>query len=153
MPLLNKTGELIDTSSISDGAVDAGGLNVVPLDNWRADSRDGLALEVDDEPQAEFASAPLITINFPSFTDGRGLSLAVLLRNRVNFQGELRAVGDVHPDLLHYLRRCGFDSFALPEDRQLPAADNRGPLAPYTDFYQASVIEPEPAYRRSARGS
>ena len=56
MPLLNKTGELIDTSSISDGAVDAGGLNVVPLDNWRADSRDGLALEVDDEPQAEFAS-------------------------------------------------------------------------------------------------
>jgi uncharacterized protein (DUF934 family) len=110
----------------------------------------GLMLPVDAEPEPRFASAPVIAIDFPIFHDGRGLSLAVLLRTRAGFTGELRAVGDVHPELLHYLARCGFDSFVLPEDGALPLGDDL--LAPYSDYYQASVAEAQPAFRRGRRG-
>jgi len=154
MPLLNKAGEIIAGSSITDGADDAAGGNpVLPLAQWSADSGAGLALAVDDEPAEEFVAAPLITVDFPAFNDGRGLSLAVLLRTRYGYTGELRAVGDVHPDLLHYLTRCGFDTFDMPEHRNSSLADQPAPLAPYSDYYQASVVEPEPAFRRVARGS
>ena len=100
----------------------------------------------------------MIAINFPAFSDGRGLSLAVLLRTRFNYDGELRAVGDVHPDVIHYMKRCGFDTFQMPEGRALPAAANdadadHNTLAPHSDYYQASVIHPEPAYRRVRRGA
>lgn len=123
---------------------------LLPADTWTPDSGAGLLLAVDAEPQTSFVQAPLIAIEFPVFHDGRGLSLAVLLRTRFGFDGELRAVGDVHPELLHYLRRCGFDSYLLPDGRTLTTADTR--LAPYSDYYQASIVETLPAFRRDRRG-
>jgi phosphoadenosine phosphosulfate reductase len=51
----------------------------------------------------------LITVEFPAFTDGRGYTLARLLRDRLGYRGELRAVGDVQRDQFAFLRRCGFD--------------------------------------------
>ena len=154
MALLNRNFELHETS-IEDGAGEAGGITVVPLSEWDPKSGNGLLLEVTDEPDEQFISAPLIAINFPAFNDGRGLSLAVLLRTRFNYQGELRAVGEVHPDVIHYMKRCGFDTFLMPEGRKMPPL-GKGPgstLAPYSDYYQASVLEPEPAYRRIRRGA
>jgi uncharacterized protein (DUF934 family) len=126
-------------------------LELLTADDWQPESRAGLLLAVDAEPAPRFADASLIAIDFPVFHDGRGLSLAVLLRTRVGFDGELCAVGDVHPELLHYLHRCGFDSFLLPEARALGADDPR--LAPHADYYQASVAETLPAFRRNRRGS
>ena len=115
---------------------------------------DALLLAVTDEPHDRFASASLIAIDFPSFSDGRGLSLAVLLRTRLGFTGELRAVGALQPDLVHYLWRCGFDSVELHgECLRLADIEYRGVLAPYSDYYQASVLEPQPAYRRIRRGA
>ena len=35
----------------------------------------------------------VVAIRFPTFGDGRGHSLAVLLRERHGFKGELRAIG------------------------------------------------------------
>ena len=146
----------------SDGgiAVDVSAARLVPAQDWCADSGDGLRLSTSDEPEAQFVSAPVIAIDFGSFTDGRGLSLAVLLRTRYGFTGELRAIGDVHPDLLHYMKRCGFDTFLIPAVRELPIGANatRNTFAPYTDYYQASALQPEPSYRRnlqrcSAQGS
>lgn len=132
---------------------------LVPAEDWVAGSSDGLLLGVDTEPESRFADAELIAIDFPAFTDGRGLSLAVLLRTRFGFSGELRAVGDVRADLLHYLYRCGFDSFVMSGEGS--AVDSDGvtestgfdTLAPYSDCYQASVREPCPAYRRVGRGA
>ena len=123
---------------------------LLPPEEWHEDGDHGLLLPVDAEPEARFVNAPLIAIDFPVFHDGRGLSLAVLLRSRIGFAGELRAVGDVHPDLIHYLRRCGFDSFLLPPHRSLAAEDAR--LAPHSDYYQASIAEARPAFRRRRRG-
>jgi uncharacterized protein (DUF934 family) len=53
----------------------------------------------------------LIVLHFPKFTDGRAYSQARLLRERLRYQGELRATGAVFLDQLPFLLRCGFDSF------------------------------------------
>ncbi len=58
----------------------------------------------------------LVAVEFPGVGDGRGFSHARLLRQRLNFTGELRAVGGgVKQDKIFLLARCGFDSFELPE--------------------------------------
>lgn len=141
---------LIEIDHRRAGALDSPPETLLGPDAWTDDSAAGLLLSVDAEPEARFTQADLIAIDFPVFHDGRGLSLAVLLRTRYGFRGELRAVGDVHPELVHYLRRCGFDSLVLPEGRRLDLEDPR--LAPYSDYYQASVAESLPAFRRDRRG-
>ena len=135
------------------------GQRLVAPDEWSEDSTDGLVLSVDTEPEARFARAKLIAIDFPAFTDGRGLSLAVLLRTRLKFTGELRAVGDIRADILHYLYRCGFDSYQMAADGSRVTSTGRtmstgfNTLAPYSDYYQASVLQSQPAYRRIGRGA
>ena len=57
----------------------------------------------------------LIVLHFPKFTDGRAYSQARLLRARYGYKGELRAAGDVLRDQLLFMRRCGFNSFAVGE--------------------------------------
>ena len=57
----------------------------------------------------------LIVLNFPKFTDGRAYSQARLLRGRQRFTGELRATGEVLRDQLLFMRRVGFDAFAVSE--------------------------------------
>ena len=130
---------------------------LVPAADWATPSDGGLLLSVDAEPEARFADAEVIAIEFPAFNDGRGLSLAVLLRTRMGFTGELRAVGKLNLDILHYLARCGFDSVVLDDVSVLEAGHHHRThanlLAPYSDNYQASVVEPEPAYRRVRRGA
>ena len=142
--------EIDRVSGVVRGVNDTPDVEVVAVEDWQEGDGRGLLLAVDTEPEARFAAAPLIAIEFPVFHDGRGLSLAVLLRTRIGFAGEMRAVGDVHPELIHYLRRCGFDSFLLPEGRAISADDAR--LAPYSDYYQASIAETHPAFRRDRRG-
>lgn len=107
-----------------------------------------LLLDVDAEPQAEWADASLIGVNFPALTDGRGLSLAALLRQRIGFTGDLRAVGAVHEDIVHFMLRCGFTSFELADERD-PAIVLQQ-LTPYSQHYQGSVIDPLPALVRLA---
>jgi uncharacterized protein (DUF934 family) len=105
-------------------------------------------LEVSTEPQTEWINANIIAIEFPAFTDGRGLSLAALLRQRVGFSGDLRAVGAVHEDIVHFMLRCGFSSFELPEDRDPTTVLEQ--LTPYSQHYQGSVIAPLPTLLRTA---
>lgn len=95
--------------------------------------------------------ATIIAVEFPKFTDGRGYSLARLLRDRYGYKGELRAVGNVLRDQLLYMQRCGFTSFALQ-----PGKDIQGALAAFDELsvrYQADANDPEPLYRRVARGT
>lgn len=123
-------------------------INWQPADQWQAGQ--ALLLTGDAELDPAYSAASAIAIEFPALTDGRGLSLAVLLRTRLQYTGELRAVGAVHEDLLHYMTRCGFDSFELADDRdEIVALDL---LRPYADHYQGSVNQPQPAFRRVNRG-
>jgi len=116
---------------------------VVPLGVWRGQQaallgrqgRTGVWLEASEDPAALFAAGPmpeLVAVRFPSFTDGRGYSIARLLRERHGFRGELRAIGDVIRDTLFDLSRCGFDAFALRDDQDAEEA-----LAAFDDFTEA----------------
>ncbi|WP_102961476.1 DUF934 domain-containing protein [Mangrovicella endophytica] len=64
--------------------------------------------------QPYLAAAPLIAVEFPSFSDGRGLSLAKRLR-RAGFAGTLRASGPLIADQFAEALACGFDEVELPE--------------------------------------
>jgi uncharacterized protein (DUF934 family) len=110
----------------------------------------GVWLGPADDPERVaplLARARIVGVHFPKFTDGRGYSTAVLLRTRLGWRGELRALGDVLQDQLFALRRVGFDSFALREDRD-PVAALRG-FSSFSGTYQGSVDQPLPAYRRA----
>lgn len=75
----------------------------------------------------------LIEIDFPRFRDGRGFSSARILRE-AGYTGEIKATGDVLVDLLFFMRRCGFDSFA--PDVALNPADVDIALSHYPHVYQ-----------------
>ena len=93
---------------------------------------------------------PVIGVDLHKYTDGRGYTLAYRLRKQLGFRGELRAMGDILHDQLFYLRRVGFDAFAVREDK-----DARAALAGFADFslnYQASADTDLPLFRRTQRG-
>lgn len=87
-----------------------------------------------------------VEVNFPKFGDGRGYSIARLLRERYGYKGELRAVGEVVRDHLYYMENVGFDAFLLREGEDPVEA-----LTGFDDFseaYQATVTRPVPLFRR-----
>jgi uncharacterized protein (DUF934 family) len=141
----------------TEGELPAGPL-ILPLARWRqrqeggqlqAMSVDGVWLGPDDDVESLemwLGVLPLIALDFPSFRDGRGYSQAYLLRTRLGWQGELRAIGDVLRDQLSHMRQCGFNSFAVREDKS-PEDALKG-LAGMSVLYGRSVIEPRPLFRR-----
>ena len=60
-------------------------------------------------------SLALVAIAFPSFSDGRGFSIAKSLRN-AGYRGTLRAVGPLIADQFAYALACGFDEVELPAE-------------------------------------
>jgi uncharacterized protein (DUF934 family) len=108
-----------------------------------------LRLEPGDEPASivdRLGGVARVEVNFPKFGDGRGYSIARLLRERYGYRGELRAVGHITRDLLFFLESCGFDAFELREGENPHEA-----LSAFNDFsesYQASVARPAPLFRR-----
>jgi len=65
---------------------------------------------------------PLVAAHFPIFRDGRSFSTAALLRDRCQWDTEIRAIGDVLIDQLLQGARVGFDSFALRPDQKTDVA-------------------------------
>ena len=57
----------------------------------------------------------MVRIDFPSFADGRGFTLARLLRLR-GYKGRLRARGHVIADQYAMARRSGFDEVEISAD-------------------------------------
>jgi len=125
---------------------------IVPLALWQS-ARDqlrsrpgstGVLVRSDEQVESlagELAGLSLVALDFPVFSDGRSYSNARILRERLHFQGELRAVGDVLRDQIFLMRRCGFDSFALRPDR--PAGAAASALHDFRHVYQQATIDPE----------
>jgi len=90
----------------------------------------------------------VVAVNFPRFTQGRGYSIARLLRGRYGYTGELRAIGDILRDQMFYLGRVGFDAFELRADQDPEQALSA--LRDFSEVYQASADRPEPLFRRRA---
>ena len=129
---------------------------IVPLSLWlsnrdvlRARADVGVWLRPEDDPDAlaeDCAELRLIAVDFPQFSDGRGYSTARLLREKYGFAGELRAIGDVLRDQLYYLAQCGFNAFAIRDDRD--AEDALKGLGDFSENYQATWAHPVPLFRR-----
>lgn len=94
------------------------------------------------------AVAEVVAIHFPALVDGRGFSLAHLIRDYLEFTGELRAIGHFIQDQLFYLSRCGFDRFEVAEDADVESYQLS--LRDFSERYQAAIDEPQPLFRRRA---
>jgi uncharacterized protein (DUF934 family) len=118
-----------------------------------AGGRVGAWLDPHEDPEAlrdDLPWLPLVAVRFPKLADGRGYSIAALLRRR-GFRGELRAFGDIGRDQLLFLERSGFDAFSLPPDRDPEAA-----LAAFGELsvnYQGAANDPVPLFRRRMRAA
>ncbi|ULB08640.1 DUF934 domain-containing protein [Cereibacter azotoformans] len=92
-------GEIATLEALADGA------EAVDLANTDDPARLGNRLE----------RLGLIRIAFPSFSDGRGFTLARRLR-RMGYRGRLRAFGPLIADQYAMARRSGFDEVEIPDD-------------------------------------
>lgn len=76
-----------------------------------------LASDSDPETLADcLAKISMIRVDFPSFADGRGFTIAAMLR-RMGYQGRLRARGAVIADQYAMARRSGFDEVEISQER------------------------------------
>ena len=98
---------------------------------------------------AASGNAGPIAIRFPVFNDGRGISLAVLLRERHGFQGEIRAVGHLIPDLAQFLLRSGFDTAEIADPEQ--ASTWKASVSHIQHNYQRGYRNPLPLRRDASR--
>jgi len=99
----------------------------------------GILLQSDENPDQiveDLDCFQLIALNFPAFTDGRAYSYARLLRERYNFNGELRAVGDILRDQVFLMHRCGFDAFEIKGGDNKALAIWLDAQKEMTNFYQ-----------------
>ncbi len=103
--------------------------------------------EIELEPWLQVI--PIIALQFPDFRDGRAYSQAFMLRTRLGWTGELRAVGDVLRDQLSHMRQCGFSSFAVRGDKSVTEAIKG--LTGISVLYGRSAIEPRPLFHRRDR--
>lgn len=134
---------------------------IVPLKVWQAQrdtlkARAWLGVWLDsseraEDLQADIAKFQVIAVDFPRFADGRGYSIAYHLRNRLNYVGELRAIGEVLRDQMFYLQRVGFDAFVPRADKDIH--DVLKGLSDFSETYQASVDQKVPLFRRVHRGA
>lgn len=151
MPLI-KNGRIADEdwAFVEDGAPLGEGQFSVTLARFKAEREDllgrnvplGVRLSPDDDPRDlgdDLDRFSLIEISFPKYADGRGYSQGQLLRRRLGYTGELRAVGDVLRDQALLMVRSGFDAVMLAN------SDLAG--------FEAAIAEYKYAYQTDATGT
>jgi uncharacterized protein (DUF934 family) len=96
----------------------------------------------------------IVALAFPAFNDGRAFSHASLLRERLGYRNELRAVGDVLIDQIPLMLRVGIDSFAVKNATALKRLEE-GRLPGIAVHYQptARPAEGHQAYSWRRRAS
>ena len=135
----NAFARVVDAEPLPEGAI------IVSLKRFQAE-RDalmtrnaplGVRLTSDQSPEALGADVhhfAVIELEFPKFRDGRGYSWARLLRERMGYKGEIRAVGDVLRDQWLFMSRVGIDAFEVRPGTKIE--DFKVAMAEQTVFYQ-----------------
>ena len=96
----------------------------------------GVRLAIDTDPATildDVRHFALVVVEIPNAPDGRFFSIGARLREQLRYRGELRATGDVAPDQLSFMQRCGIDAFELGDGVDIERFIRR-----YERFYQSS---------------
>jgi uncharacterized protein (DUF934 family) len=131
-----------DDAALPEGAV------IVSLTRFKKDREAllarntpvGVRLQSHENPEllgADVSHFALIALEFPKFRDGRAFSWARMLRTRLGFKGEIRAVGDFLFDQVNYQHRVGFDAWEVPDHFTLEMFHRA--LVEMTNVYQPSA--------------
>lgn len=123
---------------------------IVPLQRYLALRQEGsvqpgsMGVWLNEEQMAQDVAelldeVALIALHFPKFADGRSFSKARLLRDRLGYKGEVRAIGDFLPDQIDYLARCGIDAFACRTETEAKTALSM--LDSFSIHYQGDVSQ------------
>ena len=165
MPLI-KAGAIVADPwvSVEDGApLPTDGPVIVSLARFQAEREEllargeplGLRLKPAEKPAQigeDVKTFALVALEFPTFRDGRGYSHARILRERLGFRGEIRAVGDVLRDQFLFMHRCGIDAFEVADEAAL--AGWLAAMEELSVFYQAAADgAPDVISRRHRRNA
>jgi uncharacterized protein (DUF934 family) len=119
----------------------------------QAHGRDvGVRIEPNEEVEAlayDLPRIPVVALAFPKFRDGRAFSGAMLLRQRLGYAGEVRAVGDVLCQQAAFMVRCGFDAFE-PADGSTPEQWSQATHR-FRHVYQRAADHRAPAFEERAQ--
>jgi len=128
-----------------DAEIPPTGPVLVSFDQWQAHRERllkrgaaiGVRLHSDQSPELIAEHLPhlaLVALEYPKFRDGRAYSYARILRERYGFRGEVRAVGDVLMEQLHFMVRTGFNAFEIAGPD--PLGQFRTALGDFSVWYQ-----------------
>ncbi|MFA7262992.1 MAG: DUF934 domain-containing protein [Caulobacter sp.] len=141
--------DVADEDVLPDGPV------ILSLTRFQADGdalvsagrRVGVRIQADEAVEDLAYDLPqlaVVALVFPKYRDGRAYSSAALLRQRLGYAGEVRAVGDVLREQAGFMVRCGIDAFA-PADGSTPE-DWAAAAGRYRHVYQRAVDARPPAF-------
>ena len=120
-------------------------IQLFKADSFSADEAGTLTLPNDTDPRdASLEGVHTVQLQFPSFADGRAFSQAFLLRRRLGFTGQIRAVGDVLIDQLAQMQRSGFTQAVLRADQNIEHGQKL--LAQYDAYYQGDAVDTRPHF-------
>ncbi len=123
----------------------------VSLDEWRNNPQahaDATALVIPNDASVadikkDVSGFDVVILDFPQFKDGRAYSQARLIRERMEYSGEIRARGGVLRDQLLFMVRCGFNAFEFGDVGAADAA-----LREFTFAYQPAADSVAPIWRQ-----
>jgi uncharacterized protein (DUF934 family) len=100
----------------------------------------GIRLTAADNPEQlgdDVHHFAVVALEIPTFKDGRAFSWARILRTRMKYRGEVRAVGHILYDQVALLQRVGADAFEL--DAKITPAEVDRALREMKNVYQPSA--------------
>jgi uncharacterized protein (DUF934 family) len=139
-----------------DAALPEGAKAIVSLERWQAEhdilrqrnTAIGVSLKSDQSPLLladDLDHLSLVALEFPKFTDGRAFSYARVLRDRLGYRGEIRAVGQVLRDQYLFMTRVGIDTIEPPAEKRVEGYAEA--LKEFSVFYQPTNDHRETALR------
>jgi len=128
MPLITDDAIVADsfTTVADDAPLPESGGAIVSLQRFQKDRESllgrnapiGVLLKASENPELlgeDVHRLSVVALDFPTHRDGRAFSWARILRTRLGYTGQVRAVGKFIYDQMNYQHRVGFDAWDVPE--------------------------------------
>lgn len=153
--MLVRDGFIDDSWTFVEDATPLSADAIVTMTRFLADAAGARAVRVSPKEDVrllagKLAGVTLVELVLPKMAEGRPYSQARVLREQLGFRGDIRAIGEVHRDLLWFLFRCGVTQ-ALLKNRE-EEAEAHASLSTFSVLYQGAADVGPPLWRRAQRG-